>query len=251
MELAWIEGITREEAGRYALLVEVSERRFSFGLQAMEGEEKGRRQGFWEGENGFLEFREVFSEHAFFGYPFRKVGIVNRTSRFTYVPSLLFDEKNREAHFRFMFSEGEGEILVQHLADPEITILHGLPEEAGSFLRRSFPGASIAHHTAAQIVWGQSMGDGGRMIVFRRPEGMDVCCFSDRQLLLSNYFACKSTVDAVYYAMYVYKQLKFRQKRDVVFLVGAGDELREELGRYVQNVVSCEDSEWEIQAAAI
>ena len=190
--------------------------------------------------NTLSQFQDVFFDNAFFTYPFRKVLILNRTQEFTYVPNMLFEEENKETYMQFLFTTVNGKILHQTLLKPEMTILHTLPDDLYGFLQRSFPGAPIVHHTAATIAWCQEkcpLVDGNRMIIYRQPEGMDVLCFSRYQLLLSNYFRCASTDDAVYYVLYIFKQLKFRQLKDFVYLAGAEEDFRERLKNYVQNVV--------------
>ena len=187
------------------------------------------------------QFKEVFYEHDFFTCPFRKILILNHTPEFTYIPNSLFEEENKEACMRFLFTSASGKVLHQTLLEPEMTILHTMPEDLYSFLYRSFPGAFIVHHTAAAIAWCQgkyALTDGNRMIIYRQPDGMDVLCYSRQQLLLSNHFRCTSTNDAVYYALYVYKQMKFSQLKDFIYLAGAEKALQERLSIYVQNVVS-------------
>jgi hypothetical protein len=246
--------IERKEAERYALAIEVADGRFAFSLHAPDEREEWFRYCFPKEEDGFSQFREAFFEHAFFSYSFRKIKIVNRTAVFTCVPNLLFEEKDKQAYMRFAFSDGVETVLHQTLSEPEMTILHALPEEVYGFLLRSFPEACVVHHTAALIGWCQTKGqetDANRMFVFRRPEGMDVLCFSRRQLLLSNHFRCKSAEEVVYYALYVYKQLRFNQLKDPICLVEAEETLSGKLNHYVQNVVRYEDREWKIQTTAL
>ena len=186
------------------------------------------------------QFKEVFYEHAFLTCPFRKVLILNHTPEFTYIPNSLFEEESKEVYMRFLFTSASGKVLHQTLLKPEMTILHTMPEELYGFLHRSFPEAAIVHHTAATIAWCQgkyALTDGNRMIIYRQPDGMDILCFSRQQLLLSNHFRCASADDAVYYALFIFKQLKFKQLNDFVYLAGAEKALQEKLNHYIQNVV--------------
>jgi hypothetical protein len=257
MEMEWTDRIDPQNAGQYALTIEIANRQFSISLHAPENGSERFFHHFPEkgGGEGFSRFREAFFERPFFNYPFRKIKIVNRTPTFTFVPNLLFEEKEKESYMQFLFAESEDKVLAQTLLEPEITILHALPEAVYGFLRRSFPEASIVHHAAAQITWGQSAENQGenanRMFIFRQPEGMDVVCFSHQQLLLSNYFECRSTEDALYYILYAYKQLRFNQKTDPIHLLEAEDELAENLKIYIQNVSHHENREWKIQESAI
>jgi hypothetical protein len=179
---------------------------------------------------------------------------VNHSPVFTCVPNLLFEEKDAEAYLQFSFTSPHGKILHQTLSNPNMTILHTLPEDIYGFLQRSFPEAAPVHHTAALIAWCQEKGqclNANRMFIFRTSTGITVLCFSRQQLLLSNYFHCESVEDAVYYSLYVYKQLKFNQSKDFIYLSEAEEKLQETLKKYVQNVVPCENNQWEIQESAV
>ena len=233
---------------QYVLVIEVHTEQFSFFLYNPDNpiERFFYRLPVEERNNILLQVREVFFDHAFLSYPFRKVLIVNRTPVFTYIPNLLFEEKDKAAYMRFLFTSVSGRILHQTLLKPEITILHAIPDDLYSFLQRSFSEAAIVHHTAATIAWCQQkcpLVNGNRMIIYRQANGMDVLCFSRQQLLLSNHFDCQSTDDAVYYALYIYKQLKFSQLKDYVFLAGAEDELQEKVKKYIQHVVPVKDED--------
>jgi hypothetical protein len=256
MDIQLPENINPVRSEQYVLILEVHPEQFSFGLYHPDNETERFYYRFPAGRqpDAFLQFQEAFFDQAFFTWPFRKVLIRNCTPVFTYVPNLLFAEKDKEVYMQFLFSAGGGKIMHQTLSNPEITILHALPEDILGFLQRSFPGSFVEHYTASLIAWCQEKGagvDANRMIVFRQPDGLDILCFSRQQLLLCNHFPCETTDDAVYYTLYVYKQLNFNQLKDFVYLVEAEMELSETVNKYIQNVVPCADNQWEIQKPAI
>ncbi|MDR0540948.1 MAG: DUF3822 family protein [Dysgonamonadaceae bacterium] len=254
MKIQLPENIDPNRFGQYVLILEVHPERFAFFLYHPDNETEQFYCRFPVDQrlSAFAQFQEAFFNHVFFTSSFRKILIVNRTPVFTYVPNLLFEEKHKEAYMQFLFTTVHGKILHQTLSD--MTILHVVPEDIYGFLQRSFPEAPVVHHTAAPIAWCKEKGeaiDADRMIIFRQPDGADILCFSRQQMLLSNYFRCQSTEDVVYYALYIFKQLKFNQLKDFIYLVEAEEELRERLNKYIQNVVPCEDSQWKIQKSAI
>jgi hypothetical protein len=256
MKIQFSKSIDLSRSEQYVLIIEVHEEYFSFFLYNPENQTERffyRIQVDDKLSNTLSLLKEVFFDHSFFSYHFRKTLILNRTQVFTYIPNMLFEEKNKDAYMHFLFTNVSGKILHQTLSRPEITILHALPEDLYGFLQRSFPEASIVHHSAATIAWCQDkcpLVDGNRMIIYRQPDGMDVLCFSRQQLLLSNHFRYETADDAVYYALYIYKQLKFSQLKDFIYLAGAEEELQENLKKYIQNVVSVKDenSEYDTQA---
>jgi len=245
MKIQISKSIDLNRSEQYVLIIDVHTERFSFFLYNPENQTERffHRYLVDKRSTALSQFKKIFFDHDFLTCPFRKILILNRTPVFTYVPNGLFEEKNKEAYMQFLFTNVEGKILHQTLLRPEITILHTLPEDFYGFLQRSFPDASIVHHTAATIAWCQDrcpVVDGNRMIIYRQPEGMDVLCFSRQQLLLSNHFRCKSMDDVIYYALFVFKQQKFSQLNDFIYLAGAETGLLELLNKYVQNVVPVE-----------
>ena len=255
MKMQIFKNIDLSRSEQYVLILEVRTEQFSFFLYNPDNpiERFFYRIPVDKRTPILSQIRDVFFDHSFFSYPFRKTLILNRTPVFAYIPNMLFEEKDKEAYMQFLFTTVNGKILHQTLLKPEITILHVLPDDLYSFLQRSFPEAAIVHHTAATIAWCQEkcpMVNGNRMVIYRQADGMDVLCFSRQQLLLSNHFRCTSTDDVVYYALFIYKQLKFSQLKDYIYLAGAEKDLREILNKYVQNVVPVEEKAIEYNESA-
>jgi hypothetical protein len=257
MEIFLPDSVDLASSRQYALLLDVYAAGYSFSLHKPDEEgHESYRYRFPSGDRTkvFNQFREAFFSHPVFSYPFREIRIVNRTPVFTSVPNFLYEEKDAAAYLQLTFMHFEGQILCQQLEDPAMTLLHVMPAKEYGFLVRSFPGAVIAHHSAGLIAWSQEQSFGeaaNRMFLFRGSEGIDLLYFSHQQLMMNNYFHCQSLEDALYYALYVSKQLKFDSRKDCVFLVDAEDELQARLRKYIQNVVTCEDNQWDIQESSI
>jgi hypothetical protein len=190
--------------------------------------------------DAFSCFRDVFFDNEFFTLPFKKVFILNYTPAFTYVPALLFEEKDKEEYMRFLFSENTGKILCQTIQKPDMVVIHEMPEEIYEFFQRSFVDGRIIHHTAPLIAYFQNKGqlvNGNRMIINKQDKGMDILCFSRDTLLLSNHFTCSQLSDEVYYALFIWRQLKFSQLKDFIYVMENETGLVERLKNYVRNVV--------------
>ena len=244
------ENIDLNRSGQYILVLEVQTEAFSFFLYNPDHPTEHFFYRFPVDKrfDAFSQFQEAFFDQALFTHSFRKIFILNRTPQFTYIPNILFKEENKQAYMQFLFTSINGRILHQTLSKPEMTVLHTLPEDVYGFLRRSFPEAPIVHYTAAAIAWCQEKEqwtDGNRMVIYRQPDGVNILCFSRQQLLLCNHFPCQSPEDAVYYAIYTYKQLNFSQLTDFIYLVQAEGELQEKLSKYIQNVIPVQWEETE------
>jgi hypothetical protein len=248
MELQISKNIDLSYPEQYVLVIEVHAEYFSFFIYNPDNPPERCFFRFNVDEPSCIlsQFQELFFDHDFFSYPFRKTLILNRTPVFTYIPNALFEEKNKEAYLQFLFVNVEGIILHQTLFRPEITILHTMPNELHNFLQRSFPEASIVHYTAATIAWSQGKGlltNGNRMVIYCRPNGIDVLCFSRQQLLLANHFRLQTRDDAVYYVLYIYKQLKFSQLKDCIYITGEDETMLQALKKYVKNVISIKEED--------
>jgi hypothetical protein len=191
-------------------------------------------------------FQDMYFDEGneFFTLPYRKVYIVNYSPIFTYIPSLIFNNKDKSKYLDFLFMENEGKSLHHQLQSPEITILHTLPEKVYEFLQRSFIDAKIVHHTAPLIVYFQTRNktvNRNKIVVNLQYPGLDVLCFSQETFLLGNHFQCNNRMDAVYYILFIWKQFKFDQLNDYVYIAGdaaSQENLSEDLRKYIRNIVS-------------
>jgi hypothetical protein len=190
-------------------------------------------------------FQDVYFDEAneFFTLPYRKIYIINYSPVFTYIPSLIFNDKDKDKYLDFLFMENKGKSLHHQLQSPEITIIHTLPEDVYEFLQRSFIEAKIIHHTAPPLTYFQTRSEiinRNKIIVNLQYPGLDVLCFSRDAFLLGNHFRCNNRMDAVYYILFIWKQLKFDQLNDYIYIAGdaaSQERLSEDLRIYIRNII--------------
>jgi hypothetical protein len=230
---------------RYILTVRIHPEQFSFDLY--DPSDAASRFLYTIGcdkpATAFASFRELFFDNDFFNAPFREVQIINYTPVFTYIPSLIFEEKDKETYLDFLFTERKGKVLFHSIPRQEMTVLHEMPEEVYEFFQRSFVRAQIVHHTAPLVDYFREKDrtvPGNRLIVNLQGSGMDLCCFSRETLLLVNHFRCSGIEDAVYYILFVWKQLKFDRLCDFVHIVESPSStlLAEALQPYLRQVLA-------------
>ncbi|GHT01842.1 hypothetical protein AGMMS49525_03770 [Bacteroidia bacterium] len=168
---------------------------------------------------------------------------INHSKQFTCVPAILFDEKNEADYMRFLFADvatsPNTPILHQYVANQEIVLLHTMPEEEYSAIQKESPNYQITHYMAILIDEYFDKGElvnGNRMIVNTTKDGLDILCFSRENFLLANHFAAISTADALYFTLYVWKQLRFDQTRDFLYLVNNDETLRLQLQEYICHI---------------
>jgi hypothetical protein len=245
MELQISENINLNCPEQYILTIEIHPEQFLFSLcnPVKDAEYFYYRIPKEKQSDAFSCFRDVFFDNDFFTLPFKKVFLINYTPVFTYVPTILFEEKDKSEYMDFLFTSITGKILCQTLSNPDITILHEMTEEVYEFFLRTFVDSQIVHYTAPLITYFQDKEEktnSNRLIVNRQEQGVDILCFSGDNFLLCNHFICSQIEDAVYYSLFIWKQLKFDQLNDFIYIVGDEKELADQLGMYVHNIIPVE-----------
>jgi len=246
MKLNLPENFDWDHPERYVLLIGVHPERFSFAIYDPTKECTSSYQQLGSSqEDVFACFKEYFFEEPFFQQAFQKVYLLNYYPEFTYVPSLLFDEKYKEDALNALFSEKKkGRILEQLLKNRELIILHKLPEEIYDFFHRSFVNAEFVHYSSGILSYFQdqkNLASASQLVLNFRGKELDVFCFREGNFVLGNRYDCQEVNDALYYALFTWKQLKLDQLTDYLYLVGnekQKEEAEEKLKFYIQNVVS-------------
>jgi hypothetical protein len=240
MEIHIPEHIDLTRSEQYILIIGVHPERFSFFLYHPEENTSFYYRIPEEKSSGaFACFQTVFFDHPFFTLTFKQTFLLNYTPAFTCIPNLLFEEKDKETYMRFLFKD-TGKIVCQSLQQPDLTILHEMPEEVFRFFQRSFTGIQPVHPIGALITYFQGESQAvnhKRMIVNPYEKGVDILCFSGNDLLLCNHFACLQPSDAVYYILNTWKQLNFDQLNDSLFLTGNTGHLQEKLQPYIRAIL--------------
>jgi hypothetical protein len=249
MQIQIPENIDLSRPERYVLSIRIHPEQFSFSLH----NPADRASFYYPVENrqsfAFHSFKEIYFENEFFSLPYSKIYLINYSQVFTYVPSLIFESKDKEAYVDFLFPGNTGKTLFHSLTAQGITIVHTLQDEIYEFFQRSFIEAKIIHHTAPLIAYFQKnrlRGQQNRMLINLQNTEMDVFCFSSESILLGNHFHCNSPADVVYYILYIWKQLKFDQLNDFIHIAGESEirkTLIENLSIYLQRIVP--ETDWE------
>ena len=204
------------------------------------------------GENrsdAFSDFKEAFFEQTFFSLPFRKVWIMNRTPNFEFVPDSFYKDEYKEDFIHFLFPDRQGIILTDSIPDAGINILYQLPEDVYRFMLRSFPQPEFIHYSTPVISYfikNSKNVEARQMVVNLQENGVDIFCFSKETFLLGNYFPCKGLPDALYYILFVWKQLLMNQLDDYLHITGNAtfkEELIDRLTPYLQQILLPEISE--------
>ncbi len=226
---------------RYTLTIRVHPVQYSFSLHNPLEDGSFFYQVFPLGKNTdpFGSFQQFFFENDCFSQPFRQIKMINHTPVFTFVPSLIFNEQDKQSYFDFNFSEYSGKILTQSLHSPALTLLHVLPQAVYDFFQRSFVGVEYIHHLAPQIAYcgGKSrIVNANKIYANVQAASLDVLVFSHNQFLMGNSFEIKDNGEYLYYLLLIWQQFELDQTRDFLYITGDAG-LRASLLRRLQDFI--------------
>ncbi len=228
-------------SSQYVLVIKVAETGYGFGLYNPQTEdvffEAVKQTG---NENAFTGFKNVFFDNDFFSLTYKDIYIINCTEEFTFVPSSIYSESDKRKYFEFNFAEYQEVILSQFLGP--VTLLFTFPKEEYEFFVRSFINPRFIHHQSPLIVFFQDQKtvQAHKMIVSLEGKNkVDIVCYDRDSFVLGNHFSCQSKEDIIYFILFIWKQLKFNQLEDLLYIIGVEEDdlLIGILRDYLKNMV--------------
>jgi hypothetical protein len=245
MKIQTAENIDLSQSERYILTIRIHPEQFSFSIY----NPMNNASYFYHSiernkqSSAFHAFKDAYYDNEFFSLPYKKIYIINHTPVFTYIPSIIFENKDKDVYLNFLFMGKAGKSLFHNLQIQGITIVHVMSDEVYEFIQRSFIDVRIIHHTAPLITYLQAKKqiiNQKKMLVNLQNTEIDILCFSHETFLLGNHFDCSSFMDAMYYILFIWKQLNFDQLNDFIYV--AGDTqlkkvLIEKLNTYLQYII--------------
>ncbi len=245
MKIQLPEIIETEHPERYIFTLKVDPEQFSFSLYDPVRDGSFFYYQLPEQRNldAFSVFKQFFFDHPFLASPFRKICIMNACSGVTFVPELLYKEEDHDEWMQFNFTDTEGKILAQKIRHPEMVLLHRMPGDIYQFLSRSFTNPQFIYQLSPLIVYFQmrnKLVNAHQMIANLRENSLDILCFSQGNFVLGNSFESKKIEDTVYFCLFVWKQLKFDQKKDFIYITGNKENktaLMRLLKPYIHNII--------------
>ena len=211
--------------------------------------DKSRKGSFFYGElpnesriDAFSVFKKAYFNNNFFSLPFKKVLFLYRTPVFTFFPNAIYEEKYKEDLFKFHFPENNGIALNHNVLNTGVNVLYQMPDDICRFILKSFAEPEFFHHSEPLITYFSEKAktaNNNRMIVNVEEYGMDILCFSRGTFLLGNYFQCDGLSEALYYILFIWKQLQFNQINDSLLFTGNAtfkEELISRLAFYIEQI---------------
>lgn len=188
-------------------------------------------------------FTNGIYSHEYLLQNYRKIYAVLVSDRFTFVPSGWTNEAGERIYYDFCYPSHTDKVYSTRLPRTGIMELFGTEPGLGSFIERTFPEARIIHHLAplCEYFYARSrLGNTFKTFVHLQAGRLDVICFDRRGLLFANSFSFITPMDAVYYILNVWKQQRFSQENDELYLIGPKElsfQVEPILKRYIAQVL--------------
>lgn len=184
--------------------------------------------------------REAFRDMPLLGENYQRVTVMVDTPALM-VPVSLFDESEKDTLFRHAFpSSTQDTVLFSVLPDLSCVALYSVNRDLKMVLDSHYPQA--IYHCAAAPVWRHLhsrsfMGVRSKLYGYFHSQRLDIFSFQQNRFKFCNSFDTQRRADAIYFLLYVWRQLNLSQEHDELHLAGEipeGRQLLDELHQYLR-----------------
>ncbi len=166
----------------------------------------------------------AIKKSAILSYPYKKVSLAIVHSKSTLVPTSLFDTNEKDALIKFNHTVEAGEsVAIDNLANLEAKNIYVVSNAVEQQFKELYAVLKITHFSSSLIehlLLTNKHKDSTRVIVYVRPEGIEIIVVDSGKLLFYNTFACQTAEDVIYYLLFVLEQLKLNPEIVNVELLG-------------------------------
>ncbi|MDR3260459.1 MAG: DUF3822 family protein [Tannerella sp.] len=186
--------------------------------------------------------KDVFFEHVFFSYPYKKTYVVCVNGQYTLVPATVFAEEHKEQLMSFVFSAPASKILHEPVEALDAEMLFGISREIYEFCSRSLIHPRFIHAITPLLLHWRKQNLAcypKQLYVVLHENIMDAACYDKGSLLFLNSFGVENMADILYYILYIWKQTGINQLEDQLLLSATPPvyrQLKEILQKYVQHI---------------
>ncbi len=154
---------------------------------------------------------------------YRRVRVMVDSRHFVLLPPQFGDEDDARETFEATFPTMQGDFSLCRLQRCNMHIGFEMPQGTIAFLNRTFNMPPIFHHLyplCEHYKFHDEKRGVACMHLNLHEESIDVLVVHGRRLLMANTFACRSSLDAVYYALNAWKSLNLDVQKDQLLLTG-------------------------------
>ncbi|MDG5800125.1 DUF3822 family protein [Marinilabiliaceae bacterium ANBcel2] len=189
---------------------------------------------------------ELFNKKEKLNLPYKKTFILIPGLTNTLVPSGLYKTNKPEEWLKLSYGNinlKENIVVSNKVNLADAYNVFTIPKKLHTIISRQFPSPQIFHQHTPIIEKNLStrMTNHGSTILYINLEDsfFDIIAFKNNKLQLSNSFIIKSKQDFIYFALFVFEQLKLERAQTKIILSGRHsgfNTLQKELKRYIKNI---------------
>jgi len=168
--------------------------------------------------------KTVFFSQPQLSYVFGSLSVVFTNCRYILVPDCIYEERHKEALLSYCQAVNVSDrTLEQRLPRLGAVLLYAADKKTVEFLTRSLANPVFGHYLTPLLnIWMEQSIHlfPKQLYIIMQKNSFDMICFERGELLFLNAFDCETANDALYYIMYVCKQIRFNQLDDRLYLYG-------------------------------
>jgi hypothetical protein len=191
---------------------------------------------------------ELLLKDDFLTKRYKKVHCVMPSSKFTLVPTPLFDPGKKVEYFTFNHTMKDDHIvLVDKISDPDAFLVFSVSRSISELINSVYPGVYPHHHIKLLLDHTSSIRksvNGNYIHVHVERDFFNLIIFNNNILKFCNSFAYRNISDILYYVLNAFKNLDIKQEETIYFsgITEKYDDLSSSFSLYIRNIKFAEPS---------
>jgi len=191
---------------------------------------------------------ELLRNDDFLTKRYKKVNCVLPSSKFTLVPTPLYDPGKKDEYFTFNHNLDDGNIvLTNKVVDPDAFLMFSASKPIFDLINSIYPGVHPYHHIKLLLDHtsaARKSVNGNYIHVHVERDFFNLIVFNNNILKFCNSFTYRNISDVLYYVLNVFRNLVIKQEETIYFsgLTEKYDDLSSSFSLYIRNIKFTEPS---------
>jgi len=208
-------------------------------------------RSFGADENKYLsadKISELLRNDDFLTKRYKKINCIVPSSKFTLVPTPLYDPAKKDEYFSFNhILEEDNIVLSDKTSDPDAFLVFSVSKPIIELINRFYPGVHPHHHIKLLLEHTSAIRkrvNGNYIHAHVERDFFNLIVFNNNILKFCNSFAYRNISDILYYVLNAFKNLGIKQEETIYFsgLTEKYDDLSSSFSLYIRNIKFSEPS---------
>src|SRR5450759_585359 len=200
-------------------------------------------RSFGADENKYLsadKISELLRNDDFLTKRYKKINCIVPSSKFTLVPTPLYDPAKKDEYFSFNhILEEDNIVLADKTSDPDAFLVFSVSKPIIELINRFYPGVYPHHHIKLLLEHTSSIRksvNGNYIHAHVERDFFNLIVFNNNILKFCNSFAYRNISDILYYVLNAFKNLGIKQEETIYFsgLTEKYDDLSSSFSLYIR-----------------